>query len=173
MKIKEESADPEEKIKKKMTELIERRKILIKGFLTLKFYEKYNTLNENCLQRKNQKKLEFPFDIIIYDNSSPIKITSKDDLTRYLILSNSGFIHLSPYDIVKNLMSNDIITELNEINNNNDNNLNQNKSNSKKSTNDDSLLDDLNLYNNLNNSFDINEEQEQEEKKVEEDPKKN
>ena len=172
IEIKEESADPEEKIKKKMTELIERRKNLIKGFLTLKFYEKYNTLNKNCLQRKNQKKLEFPFDIIIYDNSSPIKIASKDDLTRYLILSNSGFIHLSPYDIVKNLMSNDIITELNEINNNNDNNLNQNKSNSKKSTNDESLLDDLNLYNNLNNSFDINEEQEQEEKKVEEDPKK-
>jgi len=55
-------------------------------------------------------------------------------------------------------MSNDIITEWKVINNNNDNNLNQNESNSKKSTSDESLLDDLNLYNNLNKCFNINEE---------------
>ena len=169
IEIKEDSIDSEEKIKEKINELNEKRKSLIKIYLTVKFYEKYTKLNDNCSQRKTQKKLDFPFDLIRYDNSSPIKITSKDDLSRYLILSNSGFIHLNPYDIVKRLMSNDIINKLNEANNN-DNNSNKNKTNSKKSTNDESFVDDFNL--NMNNSFNIDEEQDQEEKKIEEDPKK-
>ena len=169
IEIKEENNDSEAKIKEKINELNEKRKRLIKVFLTVKFYEKYTTLNDNCSQRKSQKKLEFPFDVIRYDNASPIKITSKDDLSRYLILSNSGFIHLNPYDIVKRLLSSDIMNKLNEINNN-DNNSNKNKTNSKKSTNDESFVDEFNL--NINNSFNIDEEQDQEEKKIEEDPKK-
>ena len=84
-----------------MDELEEKRKKLIKNYLTLKFYEKYSQLNETYPQRKFQKKLEFPFDLIKYDNSSPIKIISKEDNSRYLILSNSKFVHLTPYDIIK------------------------------------------------------------------------
>ena len=169
---KQDKIDYEDKIKEITNELNEKLKILIKKYLTVKFYEKYNKLNYNNPQRKYQKKMEFPFDIIEYDNSSPIKITSKEDLSRYLIVSNSGFVHYSPYDIIKILISPDILSKLNEGNNNsNNNNLNQNKTNSKKSTNDESFIEDLNinLNNNLNNSFNINEE---EEKKDEDDPKK-
>jgi hypothetical protein len=169
---KQDKIDYEDKIKEITIELNEKLKILIKKYLTVKFYEKYNKLNYNNPQRKYQKKMEFPFDIIEYDNSSPIKITSKEDLSRYLIVSNSGFVHYSPYDIIKILISPDILSKLNEGNNNsNNNNLNQNKTNSKKSTNDESFIEDLNinLNNNLNNSFNINEE---EEKKDEDDPKK-
>ena len=169
IEIKDESLDIEEQIKDKNKELEEKRKSLIKSFLTLKFYEKYKKLNETFPQRKYQKKLEFPFDLIKYDNSSPIKITSKEDLTRYLIVSNSSLVHYSPYDIIKRLTSQDILNKLKE-NNFNDNNSNQNKSNRKKSTNDESLLDELNLNNNINSSFNINEDKE--EKKIEEDPKK-
>ena len=74
----------------------------------MKFYEKYNKLNETCPQRKLQKKLEFPFDLIKYDSSNPIKITQKEDASRYLLLSNSQFEHLTPYDIIKKLISPDI-----------------------------------------------------------------
>ena len=165
--IKEEDKKDniDEKVKEKMEELEEKRKKLIKNYLTLKFYEKYSKLNENYPQRKFQKKLEFPFDLIKYDNSSPIKIISKEDNSRYLILSNSKFVHLTPYDIIKKLISSDILLKLNESSNN----INENKSNSKKSTNDNSLLDEINS--NLNNNSIINIEQE--EKKVEESPKKN
>ena len=169
---KQDKIDYEDKIKEITFELNEKLKILIKKYLTVEFYEKYNKLNDNNPQRKYQKKMEFPFDIIEYDNSSPIKITSKEDLSRYLIVSNSGFVHYSPYDIIKILISPDMLSKLNEGNNNsNNNNLNQNKTNSKKSTNDESIIEDLNinLNNNLNNSFNINEE---EEKKDEDDPKK-
>ena len=169
IEIKDESFDIEEQIKEKNKELEERRKDLIKSFLTLKFYEKYTKLNETFPQRKYQKKIEFPFDLIKYDNSSHIKITSKEDLTRYLIVSNSSFVHYSPYDIIKGLTSQDILNKLNESNFN-DNNSNHNKSNRKKSTNDESILDEVNLNNNINNSFNLNEDKE--EQKIEEDPKK-
>ena len=169
IEIKDESFDIEEQIKEKNKELEERRKDLIKSFLTLKFYEKYTKLNETFPQRKYQKKIEFPFDLIKYDNSSHIKITSKEDLTRYLIVSNSSFVHYSPYDIIKGLTSQDILNKLNESNFN-DNNSNHNKSNRKKSTNDESILDEVNLNNNINSSFNLNEDKE--EQKIEEDPKK-
>ena len=166
---KDESLDIEEQIKVKNKELEEKRKILIKLFITLKFYEKYTKLNEAYAQRKYQKKIDFPFDLIKYDNSSPIKITSKEDSTRYLILSNSNFVHYSPYDIIKGLTSQDILNELNESNSN-DNNSNQNKSNRKKSTNDESILDEAKINNNINGSFNLNEDKE--EKKIEKDQKK-
>ena len=169
IEIKEEKKYTDEKVKEKLEELEEERKELIEAYLTLKFYEKYTKLNEKYPQRKSQKKLDFPIDLIKYNNSFPIKITSKEDLTRYLIVSNSGFIHMKPYDTIKELMSSEILAKLNESNNN-DINSNQNKSNSKKATNDESLLDDINLNNNINmnNSFNLIEE----EKKFEEDPKK-
>ena len=169
IEIKDESFDIEEQIKDKNKELEERRKDLIKSYLTLKFYEKYTKLNETFPQRKYQKKIEFPFDLIKYDNSSQIKITSKEDLSRYLIVSNSSFVHYSPYDIIKGLISQDILNKLNESNFI-DNNSNQNKSNRKKSTNDESILDEVNLNNNINSSFNLNEDKE--EQKIEEDPKK-
>ena len=169
IEIKDESLDIEGQIKDKNNELEQKRKELIKAYITLKFYEKYTKLNETFPQRKYQKKIEFPFDLIKYDNSSPIKITSKEDLTRYLIVSNSSFVHYSPYDIIKGLTSQDILNKLNESNFN-DNNSNQNKSNRKKSTNDESILDEVNLNNNINSSFNLNEDKE--EKKIEEDPKK-
>ena len=59
---------------------------------------------------------------------------SKDDSSRYLLLSNSEFVHLTPYEIIKKLISYDIFLKLNE------NNLN-NLSNSKKSTNENSLIE--------------------------------
>lgn len=161
----EDKINYEEKIRNKMDELEEKRKILVKGFITLKFYEKYYQLNIKYPQRKAQNKIEFPFDLIKYDNSSPIKITSKDDSSRYLLLSNSGFVHLTPYDIIKKLICPDILLKLNE----NPNNIIDCKSNSKKSTNDNSLIEEFNY--NLNNNEGNNAEQE--EKKSEETPKKN
>ena len=164
-KEEEKSNEIEEKIKNKKNELEEKRKILIKNYLTLKFYEKYNKLNEMYPQRQFEKKLEFPFDLIKYDNSSPIKITSKEDSSRYLLLSNSEFIHLTPYDIIKTLIAYDIFLKMND----NISNVSQNKSNMKKSTKGNSLIDEAN-YNLDNNSlFNI----EQEKNVIEESPKKN
>ena len=161
-KEKEKKDEIDEKIKQKSSELEEKNKKLIENYLTLKFYEKYIKLNETCPQRKFQQKLEFPFDIIKYDSSYPIKITQKEDSSRYLLLSNSEFEHLTPYDIIKKLISPDIFLKLNE----NIHNMSENKSNGKKSTNDNSLIDEANI--NMESLFNSD----QEENKVEESPKK-
>lgn len=164
-KEEEKSDEIEEKIKAKINELEDKRKKLIKNYLTMKFYEKYYKLNDAYPQRKFQKKLEFPFDLIKYDSSSPIKITSKDDASRYLLLSNSELVHLTPYDIIKKFISPDILLKLNESMNNTI----ENKSNRKKSTNDNSFAEEAN--NNIDNNSLIN--MDREENKVEESPKKN
>ena len=88
-------------IKKKEKELEEKTKELLKDYLTLKFYKKYYKFNDENPERKLQKNIEFPFDIIKFDNKADIKIKPKEDSTRYLILSNSKFVHLNPYDIIK------------------------------------------------------------------------
>ena len=162
---KEEKIGEEERIRKKEKELEEKIKKLTKSYLTLKFYEKYTKLNKENKDRENEQKIEFPFDIIEYDNSSPIKITSKEDSSRYLLLSNSGFVHLTPYDIIKKLISHDISLKINE----NPNNIIDCKSNSKKSTNDNSLVEEFNY--NINNNDGNNAELE--DKKSEVTPKKN
>ena len=148
------------KIKEKLNELEEKRKQLAKGYIKYKFYEKYSFLNNKISQKKGQNKLEFPFDIIKYNNSSPIKIVSKEDSSRYLILSNSLLVHLTPYDIIKKLIAPDILLKLNETN------IVDCRSSSKKSTNDNSLIDELN--NNINNSEILNLENK--EKKIEKYP---
>ena len=164
-KEEEKSDEIEEKIKAKINELEDKRKKLIKNYLTMKFYEKYYKLNDAYPQKKKKKKLEFPFDLIKYDSSSPIKITSKDDASRYLLLSNSELVHLTPYDIIKKFISPDILLKLNESMNNTI----ENKSNRKKSTNDNSFAEEAN--NNMDNNSLIN--MDREENKVEESPKKN
>ena len=146
----------EQKIKLKLIELEEKRKKLVKNYLTMKFYEKYNLMNEKNPQRKLENKIEFPFDIIKYDNSSPIKITSSEDLSRYLLLSNSEFIHMTPYDIIKKLISQEILLTINKKTND----IIDSKINSKNN----SLIDEFNC-----NRFN----EEKEEKKYEEFPKKN
>ena len=164
---KEEKIGEEERIRKKEKELEEKIKKLTKSYLTLKFYEKYTKLNKENKDRENEQNIEFPFDIIEYDNSLPIKITSKEDSSRYLLLSNSNFEHLAPYDIIKKLISPDILLKYKENPNNNV----DNKSNSKKSTNDNSIMEEYNY--NLNNNYAINNiNEEQEEKKFEETPQK-
>ena len=162
---KEEKIDDEERIRKKENELEEKIKKLTKNYLTLKFYEKYTKLNKENKDRQNEQKIEFPFDVIKYDISSPIKITSKEDSSRYLLLSNSGFVHLTPYDIIKKLISHDILLKINE----NPNNIIDCKSNSKKSTNDNSLVEEFNY--NINNNDGNNAELE--DKKIEVTPQKN
>ena len=87
-----------------------------------------------------ENKLEFPVDLIIYDKTSDFHMQSKDDSSRYLLLSNSEFIHLNPYEIIKKLISYDIFLKLNE----NLNNVRENKSNSKKSTKSNSLIEEAN-----------------------------
>jgi len=146
----------EQKIKLKLIELEEKRKKLVKNYLTMKFYEKFNLMNEKNPQRKLENKIEFPFDIIKYDNSSPIKITSSEDLSRYLLLSNSEFIHMTPYDIIKKLISQEILLKINKKTND----IIDSKTNSKNN----SLIDEFNC-----NRFN----EEKEEKKYEEFPKKN
>ena len=146
----------EQKIKLKLIELEEKRKKLVKNYLTMKFYEKYYLMNEKNPQRKLENKIEFPFDIIKYDNSSPIKITSSEDLSRYLLLSNSEFIHMTPYDIIKKLISQEILLKINKKTND----IIDSKTNSKNN----SLIDEFNC-----NRFN----EEKEEKKYEEFPKKN
>ena len=147
----------EGKIKDKLYELEEKRKKLAKNYIKLKFYEKYSFLNNNLAQNKDKNKLEFPFDIITYDNSSPIKITSKEDLSRYLILSNTVLLHLKPYDIIKKLIAPDLLLKLNE------NNFVDCKSSSKKSTNDNSIIDELNYNINSNEIHNL----EKKEKRIE------
>ena len=145
-KEEEKTDEIEEKIKAKTNELEEKRKILTKNYLTIKFYEKYHKLNEIDQNRKLNKKLVFPFDLIKYDNSSPIKITSTEDSSRYVLLSNSEFIHFTPYDIIKKLISYDILVKLNENN--------ESKTNRKKSTNENSLIEEDNC--NLDNESLVN-----------------
>ena len=149
----------EQNIKLKLIELEEKRKKLVKNYLTMKFYEKYYLMNEKNPQRKLENKIEFPFDIIKYDNSSPIKITSSEDLSRYLLLSNSEFIHMTPYDIIKKLISQEILLKINKKTND----IIDSKTNSKNN----SLIDEFNC-----NRFN-EEKEEKEEKKYEEFPKKN
>ena len=139
-KEEEKSDETQEKINEKNNELQEKRNQLIKSYLTLKFYEKYNKLNKTNPLRMYENKLEFPFDLIIYDKTSDFHMQSKDDSSRYLLLSNSEFIHLNPYEIIKKLISYDIFLKLNE----NLNNVNENKSNSKKSTKSNSLIEEAN-----------------------------
>ena len=139
-KEEEKSDETEEKINEKNNELQEKRNQLIKSYLTLKFYEKYNKLNKSNPLRMYENKLEFPFDLIIYDKTSDFHMQSKDDSSRYLLLSNSEFIHLNPYEIIKKLISYDIFLKLNE----NLNNVSENKSNSKKSTKSNSLIEEAN-----------------------------
>ena len=139
-KEEEKSDETEEKINEKNNELQEKRNQLIKSYLTLKFYEKYNKLNKTSPLRMYENKLEFPFDLIIYDKTSDFHMQSKDDSSRYLLLSNSEFIHLNPYEIIKKLISYDIFLKLNE----NLNNVSENKSNSKKSTKSNSLIEEAN-----------------------------
>ena len=139
-KEEEKSDETEEKINEKNNELQEKRNQLIKSYLTLKFYEKYNKLNKTNPLRMYENKLEFPFDLIIYDKTSDFHMQSKDDSSRYLLLSNSEFIHLNPYEIIKKLISYDIFLKLNE----NLNNVSENKSNSKKSTKSNSLIEEAN-----------------------------
>ena len=139
-KEEEKSDETEEKINEKNIELQEKRNQLIKSYLTLKFYEKYNKLNKTNPLRMYENKLEFPFDLIIYDKTSDFHMQSKDDSSRYLLLSNSEFIHLNPYEIIKKLISYDIFLKLNE----NLNNVSENKSNSKKSTKSNSLIEEAN-----------------------------
>ena len=163
---KEDDTFKKEILKMKANELNEKRKKLIRYFLTLKFYEKYTNLNDTFHHRKHQKKIDFPCDFIRYDKSYPIKIIPKDDLTRILILSNGRLSHLTSYDAIKRLLSAQMLSNLND-NIINESNLNQNKANSKKSTNDESILDEII---NLNDYDNIDEDKE---KKVnEEDPKK-
>ena len=139
-KEEEKSDETEEKINEKNNELQEKRNQLIKSYLTLKFYEKYNKLNKTNPLRMYENKLEFPFDLIIYDKTSDFHMQSKDDSSRYLLLSNSEFVHLTPYEIIKKLISYDIFLKLNE----NLNNVSENKSNSKKSTKSNSLIEEAN-----------------------------
>ena len=139
-KEEEKSDETQEKINEKNNELQEKRNQLIKSYLTLKFYEKYNKLNKTNPLRMYENKLEFPFDLIIYDKTSDFHMQSKDDSSRYLLLSNSEFIHLNPYEIIKKLISYDIFLKLNE----NSNNVSENKSNSKKSTKSNSLIEEAN-----------------------------
>jgi hypothetical protein len=166
--LREEDSD--EYIKEKMKELEEKKKYLIKRYLMLKFKLKYQKLNETCIQRKYQKKLSFPFDLFVYNCSSPMKIVQNEDSTRAILLSSNEMIHYSPYDIVKRLVSHDILSKLNDINGSpNENNLKPNITTPKKKTNGESL----NLNNNSKINIIINEkDNNQEERKSNKDMKK-
>ena len=149
--LREEDSD--EYIKEKMKELEEKKKYLIKRYLMLKFKLKYQKLNETCSQRKSQKKLSFPFDLFVYNCSSPMKIVQNEDSTRAILLSSNEVIHYSPYDIIKRLVSRDILSKLKDVNgNSNEKNLKPNITTPKKNTNGESL----NLSNNSNINIIIN-----------------
>ena len=123
---------------KKSKELKERQMVLIKKYLTFKFREKFSMVSKHTKKTKKDN-LEFPFDIIKYNKSFPIKIKTKEDLSNYLILSNSEFKHFNSYDLIKRVMAPEILPKLNSSNNTNINsdNLSINseltKDNSKKS----------------------------------------
>jgi hypothetical protein len=66
-------------------------------------------------------------------------------------LSNSEFVHFTPYDIIKKLISYDILVKINE----NMNNISDNKTNRKKSTNENSLIEEVNYNINNENLFNL------------------
>ena len=146
IELREEKSD--EYILEKMKEVEEKKKYMIKRYLLLKFKQKYQKLNETCNQRKYQKKLSFPFDLIAYNCSPPMKIVQNEDSTRAILFS-SKIVHYSPYDIIKKLVSHEILSKLNDINSSpNENNLKPNITTPKKNINGESL--------NLNNNGKIN-----------------
>ena len=158
LELKEEVSD--EYIKQKMEENEEKKKYLIKRYFKLKFRLKYQKLNEACSQRKSQKKLLFPFDLFLYNSSSPLKIVQNEDLTGAILLSSHEIIHYSPSDIIKRLVSYDILSKLNDINSSPNDNLKQNLPTTKKNTNGESLLENLNNNVKINKRInDIDKEQ--------------
>lgn len=158
LELKEEVSD--EYIKQKMEENEEKKKYLIKRYFKLKFRLKYQKLNEACSQRKSQKKLLFPFDLFLYNSSSPLKIVQNEDLTGAILLSSHEIIHYSPSDIIKRLVSYDILSKLNDINSSPNDNLKQNFPTTKKNTNGESLLENLNNNVKINKRInDIDKEQ--------------
>lgn len=64
------------------------------------------------------EKLSFPFDLFVYNCSSPMKIVQNEDSTRAILLSSNEVIHYSPYDIIKRLVSRDILSKLKDVNGN-------------------------------------------------------
>lgn len=158
LELKEEVSD--EYIKQKMEENEEKKKYLIKRYFKLKFRLKYQKLNEACSQRKSQKKLLFPFDLFLYNSSSPLKIVQNEDLTGAILLSSHEIIHYSPSDIIRRLVSYDILSKLNDINSIPNDNLKQNLPTTKKNTNGESLLENLNNNVKINKRInDIDKEQ--------------
>jgi len=139
---------------KKSKELKERQMVLIKKYLTFKFREKFSMVSKHTKKTKKDN-LKFPFDIIKYNKSFPIKIKTKEDLSNYLILSNSEFKHFNSYDLIKRVMAPEILPKLNNSNNTNINsdnfsiNSELTKDNSKKMISGDSISD--NIINNKNN----------------------
>ena len=101
-----ENEDSQE-IKEKILKLKELQKELIELFIKLQFNQKIIEKN-NSVERFNQEKLYFPFQLISYDKNSEIEIKSKDDSSRYIILSNSDFGYISEYDIMKRFVYNEI-----------------------------------------------------------------
>ena len=142
---------------KKSKELKERQMVLIKKYLTFKFREKFSMVNKRT-EKTKKDNLKFPFDIIKYNNSFPIKIKPKEDYSNYLIESNSEFKYFNSYDIIKRVMAPEILPKLNSSNNTNINsdnfsiNSELTKDNSKKMISGDCIPD--NIRNNKNNEND-------------------
>lgn len=144
IELEEEISD--EYIKEKMEQLEEKKKYLIKRYLKLEFRLKYQKLNE--IQKKSQKNLIFPFDLIFYNCSPQTKIVQNEDLSRAMLMSSHEIIHYSPYDIMKGLLSLDILSKLNDISSGpNENKSKQNMQTPKKNPNGESLLENMNNHN--------------------------
>ena len=97
--------DDSPEIKNQIDNLKKQQKKLIEYFIKMEFDQKLKDLNNKNLERYNQEKLFFPFDLITYDRNSTFKIKSKDDFTRHIILSNSSFSRISEFEIMKRFVS--------------------------------------------------------------------
>lgn len=169
IELEEEISD--EYVKEKMEQLEEKKKNLIKRYLKLEFRQKYQKLNE--IQKKSQKNFIFPFDLIFYNCTPQTKIVQNEDLSRAMLMSSHEIIHYSPYDIMKGLLSLDILSKLNDNSNGpNENKSKQIMSTPKKNLNGESLLENMNNHNMKSNKRINDKDKELEERKNNKDLKK-
>lgn len=127
--------DKNNELKENLAQLRNLQKKLSKLYIQTQFYEKYIKLNTSHPERNLEEKLEFPFDIVEYDSSQPVKIKAKEDCSRYLIVSNSNLNHVTSYDVMRRLISKELLSRINSPTNSQ-----VVISEGKKSTNEDSII---------------------------------
>lgn len=106
-------------------ELDELQKILLKLFIEANFNEKFIKLNhKKKYRKKNEDILDFPFYLIEKNSELPYKVV--ENRPKCVILSDSFLNVITPFDIMKNLIFQDIFGKIGDYSNNCDDEENEN-----------------------------------------------